>query len=208
MSRPSPTAVRFPLPALALALLLTTPVLLHGQDDLAALGYSRGDASAPVTVVEFGDFGCSSCRQFALESYPAIHEEFVATGKVRWVYVPFLLGVFPNATEAARAAECAAEQDAFWPLHDLLFERQEEWKRPRNPSALLQRYASELKLDQARFTTCYREDHGRARTRANNRAARRNGVRATPTFFVNGKRLEGAPPTEQFRQLLVLSGAR
>jgi protein-disulfide isomerase len=188
--------------------LAAAPGLARAQDDLASLGYSRGLASAPVTVVEFGDFGCSACRQFALEGYPAIHEEFVSTGRVRWVYVPFLLGVFPNAPEAARAAECAAEQDAFWPIHDVLFERQEEWKRPRNPASVFQRYVAELSLDRARFDACYDDNGGRARTRANNRAARRNGVRATPTFFVNGRRFEGAPPLEQFRRLLRMSGAR
>lgn len=192
---------------IALLALLAAPSSLRGQEDLASLGYARGSDDAPVTVVEFGDFGCSACRQFALEGYPAIHEEFVVTGRVRWVYVPFLLGVFPNASEAARAAECAAEQDAFWPMHDVLFQRQEEWKRPRNPGSLLKGYAVRLGLDPDIFTTCYRENHGRARTRENNQAARRNGVRATPTFFVNGKRFEGAPPPKQFRQLLLLSGA-
>ncbi len=206
MSRHPAAPLRLSVAALALALLLG-PGLLLAQDELAAVGYPRGNASAPVTVVEFGDFGCSACRQFALEGYPAIHAEFVATGKVRWVYVPFLLGVFPNAPEAARAAECAAEQDAFWPMHDVLFERQAEWKRPRNPIDLFRRYVVEADLDRVRFDACYEKDLGRARTRANNRAARRNGVRATPTFFVNGKRFEGAPPPEQFRQLLLMSGA-
>ncbi len=182
--------------------------ILSAQDDLASLGYARGSDTAPVTVVEFGDFGCSACRQFAMEGYPAIQEEFVSSGRVRWVYVPFVLGVFPNAREAVRAAECAAEQDAFWGMHELLFERQEEWKRPRNPAALLRVYADGLGLDAGRFAACYKEDLGRARTRANNRAARRSGVRATPTFFVNGRRIEGAPPPEQFRQLLRMSGAR
>lgn len=201
MQRRSSAFVRMGI-RLALGLLLA-PVSALGQEELASLGYSRGDAAAPVTVVEFGDFGCSACRQFALEGYPRIHEEFVSTGKVRWVYVPFLLGVFPNAPEAARAAECAAEQDSFWPMHDLLFTRQKEWMRPRKPFSLLQGYASALGLDRDRFTSCYREDRGRPRTRTNTRAARRSRVRATPTFFVDGKRFEGAPPPAMFRQLLL-----
>lgn len=123
---------------IALLALLALPGALPAQQELASLGYARGSETAPVTVVEFGDFGCSACRKFALEGYPPLHEEFVATGKVRWIYVPFLLGLFPNAPEAARAAECAAEQDAFWEIHDLLFERQAEWKRLRNPASVLQ----------------------------------------------------------------------
>lgn len=205
-----PTRSRgLPLEMIIVALaLLVTGRPAASQKDLSTIGYARGSAAAPVTVVEFGDFGCGACRQFALEGYPALHAEFVATGRVRWVYVPLLLGVFPNAREAARAGECAAEQDGFWPMHDLLFERQSEWKRPRNPAAVLQAYAARIQLDLARFRTCYREDHGRGRTRHNGRVARRNGVRATPTFFVNGKRFEGAPPHALFRQLLLQSGAR
>jgi len=172
--------------------------------DLRKIGYSRGAEDARVQVYEFSDFGCPFCGMFARETYPGLHEEFVATGKVRWTYVPFVMGMFPNGAESARAAECAAEQDKFWEMHDLLYENQNEWKASRNPERPYNRYAAELDLDAERFASCYRADRGGARTRINNRAANALRVRATPSFFINGRLIEGALPVEQFRQILSL----
>jgi protein-disulfide isomerase len=170
--------------------------------DLRRIGYARGRADAPVTVYEFSDFGCPFCGTFARGTYPALHDEFVATGRVRWVYVPFVMGMFPNGEEAARAAECAAEQERFWPMHDLLFARQNEWKGSRRPAALFAGYARQLRLDGARYASCYREDRGARRTLTHNRAADAVGIRATPSFLVGGRLVEGALPAAQFRQLL------
>jgi protein-disulfide isomerase len=177
--------------------------------DLRRIGYSRGAEDAPVQVYEFSDFGCPFCGMFAMGTYPALHEEFVATGKVRWTYVPFVMGRFPNGAESARAAECAAEQERFWEMHDLLYEKQNEWKASRRAAQLFSGYAARLGLDGGRFASCYREDRGANRTALNNRAADALRVRATPSFFINGRRVEGALPEEQFRRLLTrLSEAR
>ena len=177
--------------------------------DLRKIGYSLGAEDAPVTVYEFSDFGCPFCGMFARGTYPALHEEFVATGKVRWTYVPFVMGMFPNGAESARAGECAAEQDRFREMHDLLYEKQNEWKASRNAERLFNGYAAELGLNDERFASCYREDRGAARTAINNRAADALRVRATPSFFVNGRLVEGALPAEQFRLLLrTMAGGR
>jgi len=176
--------------------------------DMRRIGYSRGAEDAPVQVFEFSDFGCPYCGQFAVLTYPELHEEFVRTGLVRWTYVPFVMGMFPNGAEAARAAECAAEQDAFWPMHDRLYEGQREWKPSRSPRVLFAEYARELGLSVEGFAACYDQDLGGARTALNNRAATGLGVRATPSFFVNGRLVEGALPADRFRQILEMSGAR
>lgn len=170
--------------------------------DLRKIGYSRGAENAPVTVYEFSDFGCPFCGSFARNTYPLLHKEFVETGKVRWTYVPFVMGMFPNGAEAARAAECAAQQGRFWQMHDLLFEKQNEWKASRSPARVFGGYASRLAMDEGRFTSCYREDRGGTRTAINNRVADALRVRATPSFFINGRLVEGALPAEQFRQVL------
>ncbi len=172
--------------------------------DIEDIGYDQGLQDAPVLVIEFSDFGCPYCARFAMETYPALHREFVMTGKVRWKFVPFVLGIFPNGAEATRSAECAAEQGEqyFWDMHDMLYEHQAEWKSTRAPESLFRTFASEIRLDETRFTSCYEEDRGGSRTRVNNLVASTLGIHATPSFLVNGMLVRGALPLEQFRMVL------
>src|SRR5690606_38530672 len=165
--------------------------------DLRTIGYARGAEDAPVKVYEFSDFGCPFCALFASGTYEELHAEFVETGLVRWTFVPFVMGMFPNGAEAARSAECAGEQDRFWEMHDLLYEAQSAWKATNDPERLFNELAGRSGLDAERFASCYRENRAGARTAVNNRAAAALHVRATPSFFVNGRLLEGAPPAEQ-----------
>jgi protein-disulfide isomerase len=170
-----------------------------------APGHDRGAVRAPVTVLEFADFGCPYCARFAAETYAPLAAELVKTGQVRWRAVPFVLGMFTNGTEAALAAECAADQGsaAFGRMYDALFARQDEWKSSSDPVGVLRSYARATGLNQSRFATCYGSRAPEDRVRAANALADRLGVRATPTFFVNGRRVEGALPAEQFRALLL-----
>lgn len=166
------------------------------------VGYALGEAGAPVTVMEFSDFGCPFCAMFARGTYPELHREFVETGRIRWVYVPFVVGTFPNGGEAARAAECAAEQRRFWEMKDRIYAGQREWRTGSRPASIFAAYAREIGLDSRMFETCYRENRGRERTIANNNAAAILGVRATPTFVIGGRIIEGALPIARFRQIL------
>ncbi len=171
------------------------------------LGFDRGRPDAPVLVLEFSDFGCPYCSRFALQTLPQIENEFISKGTVRWKYVPFVMGMFPNGGEAARAAECAADQDRsqFWRMHDKLYGSQREWRGTTDPETLFQSYAESLGLNGKAFAACYGSDKVKARIAANNEMAARLGVQATPTFFVNGVRIQGALPMDQFR--LFLRGA-
>jgi protein-disulfide isomerase len=168
-------------------------------------GYDRGSKHASVTVLEFADFGCPYCARFAAETYPKLADEFVKTGQVRWKYVPFVLGMFPNGGEAARAAECAADQGsaAFGRMHDLLFARQGEWQRASDPQGVFRSFAGVVGLDAARFAACSASEAPEQRIHASNELADEMGVRATPTFFVSGRRIEGALPAAQFRAVLL-----
>jgi protein-disulfide isomerase len=170
--------------------------------DLRRLGFDRGRADAPVVVVEFSDFGCPFCASFSRDEWPVLEREFVTTGRVRWKHVPFVAGMFPNSDQAARAAECAGQQGKFWPMHDLLFARQREWKGSGGSEAVFQAYARQAGLDAARFSACWRSPAAEARVRASTRAADAAFVRATPSFLVNGRLVEGALPLEDFRQVL------
>jgi protein-disulfide isomerase len=144
----------------------------------------RGSEDAPVTVVEYGDFQCPYCRP----AEPVIRELLAGHGHVRyvWRHLP-LSDVHPQAQLAAQAAEAAADQGAFWEMHDLLLGHQDAL-RP----AELARYAGQLGLDLERFRDCLRRNTGAARVAEDVDSADLSGAAATPTFFINGRRHYGA----------------
>lgn len=181
------------------------PEIVTGQVaglPIEGLGYATGLESAPVTVIEFSDFGCPYCAQFALDTYPELHTEFVLSGSVRWIFVPFVIGRFVNGEGAALAGECAGEQGRFWQMHDRLFEHQGEWRREGPPDELFLQLAESVGLDVPRFEQCYRENPHAERIERHNQLARQAQVRGTPSFLVNGRQVEGALPQDQFRSLL------
>lgn len=183
---------------------LGEPVVAQTNEHLnvEGLGYVIGEESAPVHVVEFSDLGCRECRVFALETFPVLLEEFVETGLVRWQLLLYVSGLQPNGEQGARAVECAAEQGAFWSMHDRVFEEQADWFLKRRPQRQFGRYAKALGLDSDALGDCYRSKTTVPRTERNTAVALAAGVRATPTFFVNGRMVLGALPLAQFQQLL------
>jgi protein-disulfide isomerase len=211
---PSPASHHLPRPPRAfvllaafLSLLACRPATAQNRD-VSDLGWEKGNPGAPITIIEFGDFGCSACGQFIRETFPQFNREFIATGRVRWKFVPFILGSFPNSGPATRAAECAAEQDAFWSMHDLLYANQKEWTRLSSAYGQIEKYASRLNLDLRRFRSCYDEDRPAKKIAMNNQAAADLLIRATPTFFINGQRAVGALPIEQWRRIIEIVSAR
>jgi Na+/H+ antiporter NhaA len=144
----------------------------------------RGPIDAPVTVVEYGDFECPYCGQ----AEPVVRELLADFGDVRyvWRHLP-LNDVHPNAQLAAEAAEAAADQGAFWELHDLLLAHQDALR----PSDLIA-YAEQLGLDVERFTADLRAHAGAGRVAEDVDSADLSDVSGTPTFFINGRRHHGA----------------
>ena len=185
------------------ALWLTPTIALHAQrPELDGMGFDRGDPNAPLLVVEFADFGCSACTQFARETFPVIDEQLIRTGRVRWKFIPFELGAFKRSKEATVAALCAAEQSAFWQFHDSLFANGGQWKHSREPLQTFQAIAVSVGLDTVAFEQCYGSDDAEDRAKNLRKLARKFGVRGTPTFFVGERKLEGAPSTDEFLTLL------
>ena len=144
----------------------------------------RGPAEALVTVVEYGDFECPYCGQ----AEPVIRELLADFGDVRyvWRHLP-LTDVHPRAQLAAEAAEAAAGQGAFWPMHDVLLDHQQDL-RP----ADLNRYAGNLGIDVERFRDDLRRHTRASRIAEDVDSASLSGVSGTPTFFINGRRHYGA----------------
>lgn len=167
------------------------------------LGYNDGVDTAPIRVLEFSDFGCGYCRQFHMESYPALLEEYMATGKVEWKYVPMVSGMFSNSMAATRVAECAGAQGRFPAMRDLLFERQGDWKPAGDPMPVLREMAAGLELDMEALDRCVDSGERDNRIRTGSALFREVGGRGTPTFIVVGYApIPGAIPLELFRQVL------
>ena len=160
----------------------------------------RGPVDAPVTVIEYGDFECPYCGM----AEPVLRELLQDFGDVRyvWRHLP-LNDVHPNTQLAAEAAEAAADQGAFWEMHDLLLVHQDAL-RPRD----LVGYAEELGLDVGRFTDALREHAGAARIADDVDSADLSGVSGTPTFFINGRRHYGAYDTATLSAGVRAAGAR
>jgi protein-disulfide isomerase len=139
----------------------------------------RGDASAKVTVVEYGDFECPNCKQ-AAPALKLMIEHF--SPDVRLVYRHFpLVEVHPHALAAAEAAEAAGAQGEFWRMHDMLFAGTLE------PTFdLVRHYAIELGLDISRFDHEARNDVFRPHIDAHIKSGKQSGVRSTPGIFLNG----------------------
>jgi len=172
--------------------------------ELTELYHEIAAPGARVTVVEFSDFGCPYCGRFERQTFPALRKEFVETGKVRWRFVPFVLGMFPNGGEAMKAASCVADQGdrSFWKMHDLLFQNQDVWKDARDPDGLLESYAVAAGAQAGPWKECYRGSRAADRMAAADALAERSGVRSTPSFFIDGRLVQGALPLEDFRRLL------
>jgi Na+/H+ antiporter NhaA/predicted DsbA family dithiol-disulfide isomerase len=160
----------------------------------------RGAENAQVTLVEYGDFECPFCGQ----AEPVVRELFGDFMDVQyvWRHLP-LTDVHPRARAAAEAAEAAAEQGAFWEMHDVLLDNQDHL-RP----ADLTRYAEELGLDVERFRDGLRRHAGADRIDEDLASADLSGVSGTPTFFINGRRHHGAYDLETLSAALRVAGAR
>jgi Na+/H+ antiporter NhaA len=162
----------------------------------------RGPMSAPVTLVEYGDFECPYCGQ----AEPVVRELLAGTGDLRYVFrhLP-LTDVHQHAQLAAEAAEAAGQQGgtAFWEMHDMLMEHQGALTKRD-----LLRYATELGLDQARFTADLRDHVGAAHVAEDVDSADLSGVSGTPTFFVNDQRHYGAYDIDALSEAVRAARAR
>jgi len=190
--------------AFGLVLGRTAEAQLNGGSglSLAGVGHDVGGATARVYIVEFGDFGCSYCARFNVETFPKIDSAYIKPGVVRWKMVPFVTGMFRNSREVAEAAECAADQGAFWKMHDLLYAKRKEWMGSKDIAALVTRYATQLNLDRTVFARCVLNPETRRRIQRHDALALQLGIRGTPMFYVNGRTVPGAVPYELFKQVI------
>ena len=161
----------------------------------------HGSSDAPIVVVEFSDFQCPYCSRHTLTTQPILNEEFVEPGEVMWVFKHFpIQNIHPYAFSASVAAQCAAEQEAFWPFHHRLFLDMEEWARPDHRDYFMA-LAAEFELDTDAFATCLTQEEPAQAVQSDIQDGM-PFVRGTPTFVVlyggEGRLIPGALPADQF----------
>lgn len=170
------------------------------SDDDPALGPPPEETE--IIMIEFSDYQCPFCKDFFDESFHALKEEYFDTGKVRYVFRDYPLEVHPQAIPAAVAANCAGEQDKYWEMHDLLFENQDSWSYQPDIEDRFMAFAQELELDAEKYADCLKEKKQEDEINGDLADGYSYGVTSTPSFFINGKRIVGAQPTDLFRSVI------
>jgi protein-disulfide isomerase len=159
-----------------------------------------GKADAPITIIEYASLTCPHCAHFTVDVLPKLKEKWIDAGKAKLVLRDFPLD--EPALRAAMVARCAPP-DKFYPLVDTFFAQQENWVTSRDYRAALEKLAKLAGIGDKQFKTCI-EDKKLEDQVVQSRltAAQQLGVNSTPSFFINGKKFEGAPTFEAFDQQL------
>jgi len=195
--RPTPQPTQPPGPQIIQGLLDDDPV--------------KGNPDATVTIVEFSDFQCPFCKRFHETTLPLILENYVDTGKVKFVYRDFpIVSLHPNgAIPTALAAECADEQGMFWQYHDKIFQTQKNWERLAAEDIIneLKTFAVELGLDTNQFNDCLNSEKYRDEVNNDLQDGASYGITGTPGFFIGNEergyiKVSGAQPYSVFQKVL------
>lgn len=160
----------------------------------------RGLETAPVTIEEWADFQCPACGTFARTTEPQLVATYVARGQVRIVY-RHLAFLGPESQWAAEASECADEQGKFWDFHDRLFASQAGENRGTFSKDNLKRIGEALGLGPS-FAACVDSGRHAQRVRDETKVGEGKGVRATPTLFVQDRKIEGAATFDQLKAII------
>ena len=159
-----------------------------------------GNPEAPITIVEYASLTCPHCAHFANEVLPEIKKEWIDTGKAKLVLRDFPLD--EPALRAAMIARCAPPE-RYYAFADTFFAAQEKWVRSGDYREALARLAKLGGMGQAEFDTCIKNTELENKiVEGRLRATQELEVSSTPTFFVNGSKLAGAPTREEFEKLL------
>ncbi len=178
----------------------------HGTISTAMGSPILGNPSAPITIVEFGDYQCHQCYNWFHNTKPAITKEYIETGKANLVFVD-LAFLGRDSPIAAQASYCAEDQEMYWEYHDLLYTSQESqidngWAN----SQRLKAFAFSLGLDMDLFESCLDSGKYSKRVQFNIQQAKEHGVRGTPGFFIvssdDQQQLSGAQPFPVFKQVM------
>ena len=167
---------------------------------ISAFDRIKGNKDANVTLIEYSDFQCPACGAY----YPIVTKlNLELADKIQFVYRHFPLSqIHANAKLAALSAEAAGQKNKFWEMHDLIFENQNKWSGEENAKDLFVEYAQKLNLDTEKFKTDLDSKEVQDKVTNDYQSGIRLGVNATPTFFLNGTKLQNPKNYEAFKKLL------
>lgn len=170
-----------------------------------AEGYLIGSANAPLEVIEFVDFECPICAQWAQVTGPDVKSRLIATGQISLRIFDFPLDMHPNAWPASNAVACAADQGKFEAMADQVMALQDKWAYAsghRDPRSGLEEAARGAGVDLGAWTTCFESQKHYPRIKANQNEGLRRGVGGTPTFVIGSKQLTERIPYDEFKRLV------
>jgi protein-disulfide isomerase len=158
-----------------------------------------GKADAPVTIIEYSSLSCPHCAAFHKDVFPALKSQYIDTGKVRFVMREFPLN--EPALGGAVIARCL-EPGRYFAFTSILFAKQEDWAFQKDAFAPLKTLAKQAGMTDAEFDKCINDESLQQKILAIRDEGQKKGVNSTPSFFVNGKPLKGAPTLEVFAEAI------
>ncbi|MDH3594928.1 MAG: DsbA family protein [Rhodospirillales bacterium] len=192
--------------AAALAVLPGVPALLRvprawaGEVPVTEKDRILGDPEAPITIIEYASLTCPACARFHKETLPDVKKKWIEPGKARLVYRNFPIDGL--ALRAATVASCV-EGDAYFSFLDALFRGQSQWSRAKDPTAALAQVARFAGIDQRAFDACISDKAEMDRIlKQKVEGSQAYDVESTPTFIINGEKVEGALGPAQFGKAL------
>lgn len=180
----------------------TTSLPFPAANEVTAQDHVKGASESGKLLIEYSDFQCPACKQYHPIVTKLLEEH---SDGFTFVYRHFPLAQHKNAQLAARASEAAHKQGKFWEMHDLLFDRQNDWAEKGNTGDIFAEYAKELGLNVDQFKTDIESQEVKDRVNADYGSGVKNGVNSTPTFFFNGSKMENARSYEEFVSKLGLA---
>lgn len=160
-----------------------------GADSVPPAAYIMGSDTAPVVVDDWSDFECPFCAQLAVLIEPDVKQRLIAEGLVQWRFHDFPLSGHRDSPTAHLAAACAADQDKFWPMHDLIYYNQGEWTGGDVPGHM-EDYARQAGLDVGAWRKCMEDQTPLTRIAQSVEQGKALGITGTPTLFLNGRLLD------------------
>jgi len=177
-------------------------VTVQAADTAGFRGYLLGSDSAKVEITEYADYQCPYCQTFDQLQLPAIKQQLIDAGKLRWRYRDFPLQQHTFSRLAAHSAACADEQGKYWEQHRRIYDGQQDWAEARDAGPTFRQYAAANGLDLGRYDRCMQSAKYAGRIQASYDEAVQVGVSATPTLLVGGRLYQGRLDSDAIARLV------